>query len=90
MPFYALLYLSPGPYQVMAQLKVLTTAVAFRAMLQRHLTLTKWGALGILFVGCSIASLKGDVGELFEQPWQGHALVVLQCSISAIAAVFSE
>ena len=89
-PFYALLYLSPGPYQVMAQLKVLTTAVAFRTMLQRHLTLTKWGALGILFIGCSVASLKGDVGELFEQPWQGHALVVLQCSISAIAAVFSE
>ena len=40
--------------------------------------------------GNNLVPDASDGGELFEQPWQGHALVVLQCSISAIAAVFSE
>eukprot|EP00240_Pyramimonas_obovata_P016148 CAMPEP_0118931652 /NCGR_PEP_ID=MMETSP1169-20130426/7917_1 /TAXON_ID=36882 /ORGANISM="Pyramimonas obovata, Strain CCMP722" /LENGTH=295 /DNA_ID=CAMNT_0006874175 /DNA_START=363 /DNA_END=1250 /DNA_ORIENTATION=+ len=90
-PFYCLMYLDPPSYQVLQQLKIGTTAVAFRLLMGRKLTSQKWVALGLLLLGCALSQLKwGNIGELFASSSLGYTLVTMQCSISATAAVISE
>jgi len=90
-PFYCLLYLDPASYMVLQQLKIGTTAVAFRILMGRKLSAQKWVALSLLLVGCAVSQIKmGNVSELFAASSLGYMLVTLQCTISATAAVISE
>jgi len=89
-PFYCLMYLEPPSYQVLAQLKIGTTAIAFRVLIGRTLTSQQWTGLAMLLLGCAVSQLRGDLQSLMDASSIGYALVVAQCTISAVAAVFSE
>ena len=44
----------------------------------------------MLLLGCAVSQLRGDLQSLMDASSIGYALVVAQCTISAVAAVFSE
>jgi len=89
-PFYCLMYVDAGSYQVLNQLKVLTTAISFRIMLGKQLTPRRWGALMLLMVGCGISQMKNSIAATLAQPPMGYVLITTMCTLSAIAAVYSE
>eukprot|EP00238_Polyblepharides_amylifera_P015039 CAMPEP_0196583482 /NCGR_PEP_ID=MMETSP1081-20130531/43795_1 /TAXON_ID=36882 /ORGANISM="Pyramimonas amylifera, Strain CCMP720" /LENGTH=348 /DNA_ID=CAMNT_0041904391 /DNA_START=247 /DNA_END=1293 /DNA_ORIENTATION=- len=90
-PFYCLMYLDPPSYQVLQQLKIGTTAVAFRIVMGRTISSKKWLSLLLLLVGCALSQIKlGDLDGMLHASVIGYALVITQCSISATAAVISE
>lgn len=90
-PFFCLKYLDPPSYQVLQQMKIGTTAIAFRLLMGRSLSTQKWASIGLLLVGCALSQMRiDDMSSLFKSSVVGYALVTAQCSISALAAVVSE
>ena len=54
--FIALSYLDAATFQVMSQLKILTTAIMSVVMLKTKLDMTKWTSLFLLMIG--VATLE--------------------------------
>lgn len=90
--FWCMHYLDPGAYSVLVQLKIATTVVAFRVAFgaTRPIGTRRWAALALLLAGCVTSQLRESLGETLAQPVVGLALVVLQCTISAVASVATE
>eukprot|EP00127_Corallochytrium_limacisporum_P000631 Clim_evm30s22 gene=Clim_evmTU30s22 len=55
--FLALRHLSPPKYQLLSNFKIVSTAVLFRVIMNRHLTNHQWIAVILLTVGCCIPEL---------------------------------
>eukprot|EP00793_Prasinoderma_coloniale_P006610 PRCOL_00001440-RA len=90
--FWCLHFLDPGSYAVLIQLKVATTAVAFRAAFgrTRPIGARRWAALLLLLLGCAASQLRTSVRETLAQPLMGYVLVLTQCTISAVASIYTE
>lgn len=84
--------MDPGSYAVLIQLKVATTAVAFRAAFgrTRPIGARRWAALLLLLLGCAASQLRTSVRETLAQPLMGYVLVLTQCTISAVASIYTE
>eukprot|EP00808_Paulinella_micropora_P016609 g26429.t1 len=94
--YFALSNLDPAPYQVIYQLKTLSTACFSVALLSRRLSALKWASLVLLMIGCALVQLqleppKERVSDAAPQrPVLGVAAVLLSCITSGFAGVYFE
>ncbi|KAG0212744.1 hypothetical protein BGX33_003385 [Mortierella sp. NVP41] len=88
---FILLELMPAPtYVVLSNLKILTTGLFSYWFLHRLLTKIQWISLGILFFSTAVSQVDLEKGLSLSISIQAFFLMVLFCSLSAAASVFSE
>ncbi|KAF9430878.1 hypothetical protein BGZ76_000673 [Entomortierella beljakovae] len=88
---FVLLSLMPAPtYVVLSNLKILTTGLFSYLFLKRMLTTPQWISLGILFLSTAISQVDLEKGLSLSISIQAFLLMILFCSLSAAASVFSE
>ncbi|KAF9184258.1 hypothetical protein BGZ51_003456 [Haplosporangium sp. Z 767] len=88
---FILLSLMPAPtYVVLSNLKILTTGLFSFLFLHRILTTVQWVSLGILFLSTAVSQVDLEKGLSLSISIQAFLLMILFCSLSAAASVFSE
>ncbi|KAF9977051.1 hypothetical protein BGZ73_007164 [Actinomortierella ambigua] len=88
---FVLLSLMPAPtYVVLSNLKILTTGLFSYWFLHRHLSTKQWVSLGLLFLSTALSQIDLDKGITLAISIQAFLLMILFCSLSAAASVFSE
>ncbi|KAG0319690.1 hypothetical protein BGZ97_001631 [Linnemannia gamsii] len=88
---FILLELMPAPtYVVLSNLKILTTGLFSYLFLHRLLTKPQWVSLGILFFSTAVSQVDLEKGLSLSISIQAFLLMILFCSLSAAASVFSE
>ncbi|XP_010266434.1 PREDICTED: CMP-sialic acid transporter 1-like isoform X1 [Nelumbo nucifera] len=92
--FATLTYVDTSTYQIMGNLKIVTTGILFRLFLRRKLSTLQWMAIVLLAVGTTTSQVKGcgeaSCDSLFSAPIQGYMLGVLSACLSALAGVYTE
>lgn len=93
--FVAIANLAPGVFQVLYQLKVLTTAVFSVALLRRELGVRQWVALVVLVMGVALvqAGSGGAPARALEhtpRPARGFAAALALSTLSGLAGVYIE
>ncbi|OEL16939.1 CMP-sialic acid transporter 1 [Dichanthelium oligosanthes] len=92
--FATLTYVDPSTYQIMGNLKIVTTGILFRLVLKRKLSNLQWMAIVLLAVGTTTSQVKGcgdaPCDSLFSAPLQGYMLGILSACLSALAGVYTE
>lgn len=103
--FFALANLDAATYQVVYQLKILTTALFSVFLLRASLNRTKWVSLVLLFIGVCLVQLQIDSGsgsskpaqavvedaeERVQYPMLGLAAVLMASVTSGFAGVYFE
>ncbi|KAK3812079.1 MAG: nucleotide-sugar transporter-domain-containing protein [Benniella sp.] len=81
----------PAPtYVVLSNLKILTTGLFSYLFLKRLLRPMQWVSLGILFLSTAVSQVDLDKGLSLSISLQAFLWMILFCSLSAAASVFSE
>ncbi|KZV38019.1 CMP-sialic acid transporter 1 [Dorcoceras hygrometricum] len=92
--FATLTYVDTSTYQIMGNLKIVTTGILFRLFLKRKLSNLQWMAIGLLAIGTTTSQVKGcgeaSCDSLFSSPIQGYMLGLLSACLSALAGVYTE
>ncbi|EYU32212.1 hypothetical protein ABFS82_02G171700 [Erythranthe guttata] len=92
--FATLTYVDTSTYQIMGNLKIVTTGILFRLFLKRKLSNLQWMAIILLAIGTTTSQVKGcgeaSCDSLFSSPIQGYMLGVLSACLSALAGVYTE
>uniref|UniRef100_A0A5B7BCY4 Putative CMP-sialic acid transporter 1-like isoform X1 n=1 Tax=Davidia involucrata TaxID=16924 RepID=A0A5B7BCY4_DAVIN len=92
--FATLIYVDTSTYQIMGNLKIVTTGILFRLFLRRKLSNLQWMAIFLLAVGTTTSQVKGcgepSCDSLFSSPIQGYMLGILSACLSALAGVYTE
>lgn len=96
--FLSLLYLSAPVYQLLNNMKILTTGVVFRFMLKRKLTVIQWIALLQLTVGMGVTSMDKATSAIEHEDehsglsaWMtGLLLMFILALCSAAAGCWTE
>ncbi|PKI51598.1 hypothetical protein CRG98_028022 [Punica granatum] len=92
--FATLTYVDTSTYQIMGNLKIVTTGILFRLFLRKKLSNLQWMAIVLLAVGTTTSQIKGcgqtSCDSLFSAPIQGYMLGILSACLSALAGVYTE
>lgn len=91
--FVALMYIGSGEFIIIAQLKILSTAVASTLILRRRLSATKWRALVLLVLGCCLVSLSNNSNAPRAKSSErvlGYVLTLTEVTLSGCTSVFFE
>ncbi|KAH7441380.1 hypothetical protein KP509_03G035500 [Ceratopteris richardii] len=92
--FATLTYVDTSTYQIMGNLKIVTTGILFRLFLRRKLSNLQWMAIILLTVGTTTSQIKGcgegNCGSLFSAPYEGYFLGLVSAFLSALAGVYTE
>ncbi|XP_059649286.1 CMP-sialic acid transporter 1-like isoform X2 [Cornus florida] len=92
--FATLTYVDTSTYQIMGNLKIVTTGILFRLFLRRKLSNLQWMAIILLAVGTTTSQVKGcgeaSCESLFSSSIQGYMLGILSACLSALAGVYTE
>mmetsp|Transcript_57678 Transcript_57678/g.182653 ORF Transcript_57678/g.182653 Transcript_57678/m.182653 type:complete len:347 (-) Transcript_57678:1264-2304(-) len=93
--FAMLRYLTPSTYQILGNIKIITTGLLSRVMLKRKLSYLRWMALVLLMVGTTTSQLggQGSKGSSFRtvgSPVTGYLLGLINALLSALAGVYTE
>ncbi|CAN6460826.1 unnamed protein product [Victoria cruziana] len=92
--FATLIYVDASTYQIMGNLKIVTTGILFRVFLRRKLSNLQWMAILLLAIGTTTSQVKGcgeaSCDSLFSAPIQGYLLGILSACLSALAGVYTE
>ncbi|KAJ9148026.1 hypothetical protein P3X46_030124 [Hevea brasiliensis] len=92
--FATLTFVDTSTYQIMGNLKIVTTGILFRLFLRRKLSNLQWMAIVLLAVGTTTSQVKGcgeaSCNSLFSAPIQGYLLGILSACLSALAGVYTE
>ncbi|KAL2608793.1 hypothetical protein R1flu_027366 [Riccia fluitans] len=92
--FATLTYVDTSTYQILGNLKIVTTAILFRAFLKKKLSRLQWIAIVLLTLGTTTSQLKGCGAEsckgVLVAPIQGYLLAILSACLSALAGVYTE
>lgn len=92
--FATLTYVDTSTYQIMGNLKIVTTGILFRLFLGRKLSHLQWMAIVLLAVGTTTSQIKGcgesSCDSVFSAPIQGYMFGVLSACLSALAGVYTE
>ncbi|CAI5708911.1 hypothetical protein KXD40_004825 [Peronospora effusa] len=95
--YVAVSNLDASTFQVLYQLKILTTAIFSVVMLQRTLLLTQWGAIVTLMMGVALvqldegssaATVKSE--QTVQSTTNGLLAVIAACMCSGFAGVYLE
>lgn len=91
------LQMDPATYQVLSNLKILSTAVLYRVIIKRPVTGIQWIALMLLALagGCnSYGGLMAKPGEssagVIHITWLGLGMISVYSTISGMAGVYTE
>lgn len=82
--------LGPINFQLLSNLKILTTAVAFRVIMQVYLSRLQWRMLFILTIGCILSQLTDGPGVQLIGSTLGYTLKLCNSCLTALAAVLCE
>lgn len=89
-------HMDPATFHMLNNLKIVATAVLYRIVIKKHLTLKRWLSVFILFMagllhsGSGLKSdFEGSSNELFIT-WTGIYVVSTYCLTSAFAGVYTE
>ncbi|XP_069810215.1 probable UDP-sugar transporter protein SLC35A4 [Dendropsophus ebraccatus] len=90
-------YMDPSSFQVLSNLKIVSTALMYSIFLHQTLSIRKWLALSLLTVAGVFYSY-GGIQDLEKQSadthlyisLQGLLLMVIYCLISGLSAVYTE
>lgn len=90
-------FMDPSSFQVLSNLKIVSTAVMYSVFLRQNLSIRKWLALSLLTVAGVFYSY-GGIQDLEQQSTdtqvyislQGLLLMVIYCLISGLSAVYTE
>ncbi|CAE7498762.1 unnamed protein product [Symbiodinium natans] len=94
--FEALQRISPPEYQLLNNMKLFTTSLVFRVVMQRQLRVLQWMALVLLVLGMALATAPcGDGRDPTVQAnrsdvWMGVAIMLAVSWCSALAGVLNE
>uniref|UniRef100_A0A1I8AJH9 UDP-galactose transporter n=1 Tax=Steinernema glaseri TaxID=37863 RepID=A0A1I8AJH9_9BILA len=91
--YIALSNLEPTTFCAFYQLKILTTALMFRFVMNRALSPTQWMALVLLVVGVTDVQMQYQpppTGRVVENSTIGFICVIAMCLTSAFAGVYLE
>ncbi|MCO5614739.1 hypothetical protein L7F22_069023 [Adiantum nelumboides] len=92
--FATLTYVDTSTYQILGNLKIVTTGILFRVFLRRKLSNLQWMAIALLTVGTTTSQIKGcgegHCGSLFSSPYEGYVLGIVSAFLSASAGVYTE
>ena len=71
--FYFLRYVDPATYQILGNLKIVTTGLLLRVALRRHMSRLQWMALVLLMAGAATSQIntdcsKGQVQSVLHAP----------------------
>ena len=92
--FYIIRYLGASTFQIMNNLKVLSTGVFMYTFLGRKLSWLQWKALIMLVIGCMVTQLSTSCGKESHAKNQSHlagyGLVFVSAVASGAGGVFSE
>ena len=64
--FWTLKYVDPPTYQILGNLKIVTTGVLFRLLLQRRLSVLQWTALVLLMIGATTSQVLTTGANLVQ------------------------
>ncbi|XP_077122242.1 putative UDP-sugar transporter protein SLC35A4 [Ranitomeya variabilis] len=90
-------FMDPSSFQVLSNLKIVSTAVMYSIFLRQHLSIRKWLALSLL-TSAGVVYSYGGIQDLEEQASDPHLyisqpgllLMVVYCLISGLSAVYTE
>jgi probable UDP-sugar transporter A4 len=97
--------IDPASYQLLSNMKILTTALLFYVIMKKPLSVRQWVALALLAAGCSLAALNIDErvddaeahtndavheGKHMRITPTGFLVMVVYCTLSGLAGVYSE
>jgi len=90
--FVALKFIDPATYQVLVNLKILTTGILFRFVLGKLLSSLQWAGLVLLMVGCATSQIATDCKDtsLFSAPLEGIIICIILSVLSASAGIATE
>jgi len=93
--FLALIYVDATTYQVLVNLKIITTGILFRFVLGKHLSSLQWCALVLLTIGCATSQLSSNCADspnsgTFAISVEGIIICVLLSILSAAAGIITE
>ncbi|KAB2608850.1 CMP-sialic acid transporter 1-like [Pyrus ussuriensis x Pyrus communis] len=92
--FATLVYVDTSTYQILGNLKIVTTGILFRLFLRKKLSNLQWIAIVLLAVGTTTSQVKGcgeaSCDSLLSAPIQGYMLGILSACMSALAGVYTE
>ena len=94
--FVALQYIGAGEFTICAQLKILTTAGFSVVILHTSLSWTRWRALGLLVLGCTLVASPTFTGDKMAKSEQvllsvfGYAAVLTEVALSGFASIYFE
>lgn len=88
--FPLLRYVDPATYQILGNLKIVTTGLASVFVLGKRLPQIKWISLVLLTIGTTTSQLSSSSGSIFSAPVQGYLLGVANACLSAFAGVYTE
>jgi len=92
--FYALCFLEPPTFQVFASLKIITTAILFRVILIKVLTIVQWAALVQLFLSMVVTKmgslLHRDRLEERRDLLIGACVLFVNSCLSATSGIANE
>jgi len=87
--FYTMKYVDAATYQILGNLKIVTTGFLFRVFLKRYLSRTQWMALILLMCAATTSQISG-CGNVLAAPMIGYAFGILSAWLSAFAGVYTE
>jgi len=93
--FFFLKYVDPATYQILGNLKIVSTGLLLRIALSRYLSNLQWLALTLLMIGATTSQINTDCTQgaskaTFSAPIQGYIFGLLSALLSAVAAVYTE
>ena len=89
--FATMSYVDAATYQILGNLKIVSTGLLFRLALGRRLSRSQWMALLLLTLGATTSQISGCGSDgLLSAPPAGYLLGVLSACLSATAGVYTE
>mmetsp|Transcript_18194 Transcript_18194/g.25197 ORF Transcript_18194/g.25197 Transcript_18194/m.25197 type:complete len:335 (-) Transcript_18194:319-1323(-) len=88
--FYTMAYVDAATYQILGNLKIVTTGFLFWIALKRYLSRIQWLALLLLMAGATTSQISGCEGSVLSAPTMGYLLGILSAMLSATAGVYTE
>jgi len=88
--FYTMAYVDAATYQILGNLKIVTTGFLFWIALKRYLSRIQWLALLLLMAGATVSQISGCEGSVLAAPVNGYLLGILSALLSATAGVYTE
>eukprot|EP00240_Pyramimonas_obovata_P005910 CAMPEP_0118934844 /NCGR_PEP_ID=MMETSP1169-20130426/14276_1 /TAXON_ID=36882 /ORGANISM="Pyramimonas obovata, Strain CCMP722" /LENGTH=337 /DNA_ID=CAMNT_0006877787 /DNA_START=81 /DNA_END=1094 /DNA_ORIENTATION=+ len=88
--FYTMAYVDAATYQILGNLKIVTTGFLFWIALKRYLSRIQWLALLLLMAGATTSQISGCEGSVLAAPAMGYFLGILSAFLSATAGVYTE